>query len=208
MKSIFFLFFVFLAVFTTQVHTDIRMTGPVVTLTAPPDPGKADVVDVYEVVNNRLEITETRKASYDLLVKAETEAYGNGWVGVRVEGSLDTGRQLNPGVSVERVSRLGFFPEMETTTAYARGNFITDSTGTRTLTGKGIAALSAGGGTLSFSAGGWGFRAGEGRFTLDGTVITKTTTFTINKGREVPAVIGDSGGGSGSSGCANNPNYD
>ncbi len=120
MKYRYFLFFVFLAGLVHFVHADIRMSGPVVTPTATPDPGKADVVDVYEFVNNRLKRTDTRQASYDLLVKAETEAYGIGWVCVRAEGSLDTGLQLNPGIVVEKVSFLIFFPPTATKSTPAR----------------------------------------------------------------------------------------
>lgn len=197
MKYRCFLFLLFFVTLAALAHGDIRMTGPVVTPTATPDPGKADVVDVYEIVNGRLQRTSTRKASYDLLVEAKTETFGKGWVGVRAEGSLDTGLQLNPAVVVEEVKFL-LWEELEETEVYARANFITDTTGTRTLTGKGIAAVSAGGNALSFSSGGWGVGVGEGRIAVGDTVITQTITFTISRGRLVP-------GGSTDGGCQNNP---
>ncbi len=207
-RSFLFLFVLFFAGFAALVsEADIRMTGPEVSASATADPGKENVVKTYDQNGNLL---STEKASYDLKVEAETEAYGNGWVGVRAEGSVDTGFQLNPSVSVEKVSFLIVFNEMETTTALARGNFITDGTGPRTLTGSGIAAVSAGGNSLSFSGGSWGIGAGEGRINLGGSTITDTASFTINLQTNTQG--SGSGSGSGSSGsdkgCSNNPDYD
>ncbi len=168
------LFFALVAAMATEA--DIRMTGPEVSASATANPGKANVVEVLDQLGN---VISTQDASYDLRVEAETEAYGHGWVGVRAEGTLNTGFQLNPGISIEKVSFLLFFPEMEITTALARGNFVTGSPGQYTLTGRGHAAVSAGGNSISFSGGSFGIGTGSGRINLGGTTITDTTTFTI-----------------------------
>ena len=206
-RSFLFLFVLF---FTLVAVADIRMTGPRVSASATADPGRADVVKIYDQQGNWL---YEQYASYDLQVRAETEAYGKGWVGVRAEGSVDTGFQLNPGLSIEKVSFLIFFPEMEITTALARGNYITSSSGSRTLTGTGIAAASAGGGSLSFGGGGFSAGVGSGRISVGGSTITDTTTFTISRGpRTSDSSSGSTSDTSGSSsgsgpGCSNNPNF-
>ncbi|MDD9974962.1 MAG: hypothetical protein OXU27_13195, partial [Candidatus Poribacteria bacterium] len=195
-RSFLFLFVLF---FGLVAVADIRMTGPEVTASATADPGRANVVSSG---------TSTQSASYDLIVKAETEAYGKGWVGVRASGSLDTGFQLNPSISIERVRFLLVFPDMETTTAYARGTYTTSSSGSRTLTGRGHAAVSAGGGSLSFSGGSFGVGVGSGRISLDGSTITDTTSFTIGSSSSSGSGSGSGSGSSSSgssSGCSNNP---
>ncbi len=169
------LFFVLVAAIATQ--SDIRMTGPKVSASATADPGRADVVEVLHPSGN---LISTQDASYDLLVKAETEADGNGWVGVRAAGSLDTGFQLNPALSIEKVGFLLLFSGMKTTTVYARGNFLTSNSGSRTLTGSGIAALSAGGDSLLFSGGSFGVGTGSEGLTVSGATITDTTSFKIS----------------------------
>ncbi|MDE0327318.1 MAG: hypothetical protein OXN27_25605 [Candidatus Poribacteria bacterium] len=192
-RSFLFLFVLFFALVAVA---DIRMTGPEVTASATADPGRANV-------------TSTESASYDLKVEAETETYGKGWVGVRASGSLDTGFQLNPSISIERVRFLLAFDELEFTTALARGTYTTYSSGSRTLTGRGHAAVSAGGGSLSFSGGSFGVGVGSGRISLDGSTITDTTSFTIGSSSSSGSGSGSSSGSSSGSGsgCSNNPSY-
>ena len=137
------------AIFASNVAADISMSGPTVDAETSILYGHdSDIVKVYAYVEtssgSQLVLQEIKPAGYGLHVEATAEAEGNGWVGVRARGSLNSSptTKLTPQTEIERVGWLWFDGE-ETVTADTYGSFVTETeTGSFTLTGKGLAAAS------------------------------------------------------------------
>ena len=183
-------------VFASSVAADISMTGPSVDAETSILHGHdSDIVKVYAYVQtssgSQLVLQEVKPVGYGLHVETTADADGNGWIGVRARGSLNSSpaTTLTPRTKIIRVSFLRYFDAQETATISTYGSFVTETeTGNFTLTGKGLAAVSAGGDSMSFGGGGFQVGSGSGSISIPGTTASATTSISIAIREEYPTV--------------------
>lgn len=184
-----------IAVFASSVAADMSMTGPSVDAKTSSLYGYgSDIVKVYAYVQtssgSKLVLQEIKPAGYGLHVEATADADGNGWIGVRGSGSLNSSptKKLTAQTEIERVGWWIFDGE-ETVTADCYGSFETETqTGSFILTGKGLAAASAGGNSMSFGAAGFQVGSGSGSISIPGSFASATTSISIAIREEYPTV--------------------